>query len=117
LVPGSISKKEVLLKKHHDRPSVKIFGKAVPLPKGQKRRRLLGCCFLVGGIFGFFPVVGYWMIPVGLLILSFDSPRIRRFRRRFDVWLMRRCALCRAWKTKAKEREMQKKASVSPPLS
>jgi len=105
------------LEKHPSRPSVKIFGKAVPLPKGRKRRRLLGFCFLIGGIFGFLPVVGYWMIPVGLLILSFDSSRIRRWRRRFDVWLMRRCTLCRAWKNKAKEREEQKKSSVSPPLS
>ena len=42
------------------------------------------------GLFGFLPVLGFWMIPVGLLILSVDMPRVRRWRRRFAVWFSRR---------------------------
>jgi hypothetical protein len=30
---------------------------------------------------GFLPVLGFWMIPLGLLILSLDLPLVRRWRR------------------------------------
>jgi len=108
---------ELLLDKKYPRPSVRVLGKAIPLPKWRFGRLLLGCCFVIGGIFGFLPIVGYWMFPVGLLILSYDSPRIRRFRRRCDVWLMRRCTLCRSFKNRAKNKEKEKKKTVSTPLS
>lgn len=53
-------------------------------------RRLLGGGLVLGGVFGFLPVVGYWMLPLGLLVLSWDSPRLRRLRRRAVVWWHRR---------------------------
>jgi len=34
--------------------------------------------------------VGFWMLPLGLLVLSFDLPFARRWRRRFVVWWNRR---------------------------
>ncbi|MGB3502439.1 MAG: hypothetical protein WBA44_12510 [Mesorhizobium sp.] len=51
----------------------------------------LGISFvLLGGLLGWLPVLGYWMVPVGLFILAYDSPRIRRFNRRAGVWLRRK---------------------------
>jgi hypothetical protein len=38
-----------------------------------------------GGVLGFLPILGFWMIPLGLLVLSFDLPQVRRWRRRFLV--------------------------------
>ena len=57
-------------------------------------RRLLGAGLVVGGILGFLPILGFWMVPLGLLILSIDSRIVRRWRRRMEVrhgpWLKRR---------------------------
>ena len=46
---------------------------------------MLGIAFVVGGLLGFLPVLGFWMIAVGLLILSVDLPPVRRLRRRIEV--------------------------------
>lgn len=60
------------------------------LPKNRIWRTLLGVAFILGGIVGFLPIVGFWMIPVGLLILSNDIPLIRRWRRKLVIWAGRR---------------------------
>ena len=54
----------------------------------------LGVLLVLGGLFGFLPVLGLWMLPLGLLLLAVDIPRLRgcvsawsiRFRRRLDIW-------------------------------
>ena len=50
----------------------------------------LGILLVIAGILGFLPVLGFWMIPLGLLILSHDLPTVRRWRRRLAVRLGRR---------------------------
>jgi hypothetical protein len=40
--------------------------------------------FVVFGFLGFLPVLGFWMVPVGLFILAIDFPPARRLAR----WLM-----------------------------
>jgi hypothetical protein len=39
---------------------------------------------------GFLPILGFWMIPLGLLILSYEFAVVRRLRRRSVVWWERR---------------------------
>ena len=74
--------------------SINFLGKRVPLPANIFLRVGLGLLFMVGGLFSFLPVLGVWMIPLGLMILSIDFPPIRRFRRIATVklvgWLKRR---------------------------
>ncbi|MBS1183463.1 MAG: hypothetical protein H6Q99_3343 [Proteobacteria bacterium] len=60
------------------------------LPRSRIVRVVMGFAFIVMGVVGFLPVVGFWMIPVGLAILSVDSPLARRLRRRAEVWVLRR---------------------------
>lgn len=62
----------------------------IPAPESRAARLVVGVALLVGGVFWFLPVLGWWMIPAGLVILSRDFPRIRRFERRATVWLGRR---------------------------
>jgi purine-cytosine permease-like protein len=69
---------------------VKFAGRVFQLPQSRLLRLLLGFAFIVMGIFGFLPVLGFWMIPVGVVILSVDSPLMRRLRRRAEVWGLRR---------------------------
>ena len=55
-------------------------------PKTRLGRLIVGWSLVVGGIFGFLPVLGFWMIPLGLLILSTDYHFARRWRRKVQVW-------------------------------
>lgn len=69
--------------------SPKIFSYK-KLPKSRVIRITLGILFIIGGVFGFLPILGFWMIPVGLLFLSIDFAMARRWRRRIEVWWGRR---------------------------
>lgn len=64
------------------------------MPATRIGRIVVGILFVIGGVLGFLPVLGFWMIPLGLLILSVDFPIVRRFRRRYEVkigrWWQRR---------------------------
>lgn len=42
-------------------------------------RWVLGLVFIGGGIVGFLPILGFWMIPVGLVLIGLDVPPIRRW--------------------------------------
>ncbi len=35
-------------------------------------RLLLGLCLVAGGAFGFLPVLGFWMIPLGVAVAGLD---------------------------------------------
>lgn len=59
------------------------------LPDNRTHRTLIGVGLVSGGIFSFLPLLGIWMLPVGLVVLSIDWPRIRRLRRRIEVRLLR----------------------------
>ncbi|CAM5766344.1 hypothetical protein LMIY3S_01790 [Labrys miyagiensis] len=72
------------------RPKVKVAGRHFHLPGSPWLRMILGVALVFGGFLGFLPILGFWMIPLGLLILSVDIPVIRRRRRRLSVWWGRR---------------------------
>lgn len=38
----------------------------------------VGLLFIAGGLFSFLPGLGLWMMPLGLLLLAVDVPRLRR---------------------------------------
>ena len=67
------------------RPRMHLFGRAYHLPRSVIVRRSLGFALVAFGFLGFLPVLGFWMIPLGLLVLSHDSPSILRWRRRAAV--------------------------------
>lgn len=75
-------------------PKVKIAGHSISVPGHPVLRIALGLALCLGGVLGFMPVLGFWMIPLGLVVLSVDFPPVRRFRRNFTVklgyWLQRR---------------------------
>jgi hypothetical protein len=50
----------------------------------------LGLTLVAGGLLSFLPVLGIWMLPLGLLLLAQDLPFLRRPVRRALVWAERR---------------------------
>jgi len=62
----------------------------VPMPRSRIARMTTGTLLIFGGILGFLPVLGFWMLPLGFLVLSHDLPVARRWRRRVAVWWHRR---------------------------
>ncbi|WP_319531957.1 hypothetical protein [uncultured Cohaesibacter sp.] len=69
---------------------IQIARWTIAIPGTPKARKTLGFAFVVGGIFGFLPILGFWMIPVGLMVLSIDLPSLRKYRRKWDVKLEKR---------------------------
>jgi Ca2+-transporting ATPase len=68
-------------------PRVRLGSYALDLPRSRALRLISGAVLVVGGLLGFLPILGFWMVPLGLLILTVDLPPVRRLRRRIDVWL------------------------------
>ena len=48
-------------------------------PEAKWVRLPLGIALIAGGTFGFLPVLGFWMLPIGALLLGEDIPPVRRF--------------------------------------
>ena len=56
-------------------------------PKWKWARPPLGVALIVLGMFGFLPVLGFWMIPLGLAVLAIDFPGAERaFDRLMSQW-------------------------------
>ncbi len=73
---------------------IRFGDKTYSLPTSRLIRIPIGILLILFGILGFLPVLGFWMIPLGLIILSVDIPIVRRWRRKATVklgaWLKRR---------------------------
>ena len=54
------------------------------VPRGV--RSGIGVLLVIGGLFGFLPILGFWMIPAGLALIALDIPGWRR-------WLLARLKL------------------------
>jgi hypothetical protein len=65
---------------------IRFANRHIHLPRSKPVRLGLGLLLVAGGLVGFLPVLGFWMIPLGLLVLSVDVPIVRRWRRRLAVW-------------------------------
>ena len=69
---------------------VRFGDRHIHLPGSRILRITIGVLLVICGILGFLPVLGFWMIPLGLLVLSVDIPVVRRWRRQLVVWWHRR---------------------------
>jgi len=81
-------------KNDHGEPrrTIKLFGRSVRMPRSRSQRIAIGGGLVVLGCFGFLPILGFWMVPLGLVVLSYEFPAIRRWRRNMAVWWGRRRA-------------------------
>jgi|SRR3954447_10008578 len=45
-----------------------------------------GVLLIMGGLVGFLPILGFWMVPLGLLLLAQDVPFLKRPTSKAIVW-------------------------------
>ena len=64
---------------------IKFAGRTINLPESKVLRLTIGTLLMLGGLLWFLPILGLWMIPLGLIVLSADIAIIRRWRRRGEV--------------------------------
>ncbi|MGH7102442.1 MAG: hypothetical protein ACREFJ_08595 [Acetobacteraceae bacterium] len=63
-------------------------------PQAKWVRLPLGFALIAGGTLGFLPVLGFWMLPIGALLIGEDIPPVRRatlrvlggLQRGWDAW-------------------------------
>lgn len=64
-------------------------------------RVAIGVALIIGGLFFFLPILGLWMIPLGVFVILFDVP-----------WVRRRWLSFRWWWKSARERIRRRRDSV-----
>lgn len=79
---------------------MKRFERRLPsaMARGARRIRFsprvirvpLALLLIGGGFLGFLPVLGFWMIPLGLLLLALDLPVLRAPMTRMLHWIEHR---------------------------
>ena len=47
-------------------------------------RSVVGVLFMVGGVFGILPLLGFWMFPLGVALVALDIPWTRH---RIHSWM------------------------------
>ncbi|KQQ46468.1 hypothetical protein ASF69_04355 [Rhizobium sp. Leaf311] len=77
---------------------------SVAMPRSRVGRIIIGVLLIVGGVLGFLPILGFWMVPLGLLVLSQDLPFVRRQRRRLTVW----------WANRRRDRQARRGGTTRP---
>jgi hypothetical protein len=53
-------------------------------------RAPIALALILVGIFGFLPLIGFWMVPLGLLLLAINLPLLRRPMVALVLWIEER---------------------------
>ncbi|MBS7700524.1 MULTISPECIES: hypothetical protein [unclassified Chelatococcus] len=57
----------------------------------------VGLLFVVGGVFSFLPILGIWMLPLGLMLIAADIPLLQKPMARFAFAAVALWERLRAW--------------------
>ncbi len=76
-------------------------------PSSRLLRIPLGIVLVLGGIFSFLPVLGIWMLPLGLLVLAIDIPALQGPINRLVLWGQRRFT---TWRRKRRDDKARREA-------
>ncbi|MDB5561062.1 MAG: hypothetical protein JWN11_480 [Hyphomicrobiales bacterium] len=64
----------------------------------------LGILLIVGGIFSFLPILGVWMLPLGLLLLALDLPFLQGPVVNGIEWSRQKLRQFREWRANRRQR-------------
>lgn len=59
-------------------------------PRARWIRIPAGVLLICGGVLGFLPILGFWMLPLGALLLAIDIPLLQRPTARALDWVAKR---------------------------
>jgi uncharacterized RDD family membrane protein YckC len=59
-------------------------------PSARMWRMPVAGLLIAGGFLGFLPILGFWMVPLGLLLLAIDLPVLRPPLARLLHWIERK---------------------------
>ena len=90
------------------RDAFRRLEREVPAPVASVLRKLrhpdarwyripVGLLFVVGGVFSFLPILGVWMLPLGLLLIACDVPFLRKPVGYFTLWAAEKWTAFRQW--------------------
>lgn len=90
-----MSKETARLHRQFDRigrtiPASAGFLDWVRRPSSRLVRIPLGILLVIGGIFSFLPVLGIWMLPLGLFLIALDLPFLQGPLNRMSFWVQRK---------------------------
>jgi hypothetical protein len=69
-------------------------------PAASLLRLPLAVLFIIGGIFSFLPVLGVWMLPLGILLIAVDVALVRRWVVKTWPWVESR------WRLRSRRKRM-----------
>ena len=73
-------------------------------PASRLIRVPVGILLVLGGVFSILPGLGIWMLPLGLLLIAYDLPVLRRPVARFTIWGAEWWAASRLWLSRTWQR-------------
>ena len=82
-------------------------------PSSRLVRFPLAILLIIGGIFSFLPILGLWMLPLGLLLIAQDIPPLQKPVAQLLGWLERKWLERQA--AKAEKRSQSEQASQKHP--
>ncbi len=65
---------------------IRIGSYSWTLPDWAPARIAIGILLILFGFLGFLPILGFWMVPLGVAVLSYDIPRVRLLRQKIAAW-------------------------------
>lgn len=83
-----------------ERETPRAISRAVHWLRGPQSRRLrlpIGLLLIGLGCFGFLPIIGYELIPIGLLVIAQDVPFLRKPVSALTIWLINKWVQLRRW--------------------
>jgi hypothetical protein len=70
---------------------VSRFIRWLRVPSSFAVRLAIAILLILGGIFSFLPVLGIWMLPLGLLLIAQDVPFLQKPLASTFAWVERKC--------------------------
>lgn len=89
-------------------PPSRGFLEWVRRPSSRLVRIPLGILLILGGVFSFLPVLGVWMLPLGLFLIALDLPFLQGPLNRLSLWAQRKFV---NWQRARRERKAAREAS------
>ena len=73
-------------------------------PASRLVRIPVGLLLILGGVFSILPLLGIWMLPLGLLLIASDVPFLRKPVAHFTIWGAEKSTGFRYWLSQRRSR-------------